>query len=106
MPTTGGNIAKYNSFAGIASGDVKSEFQSEYTFCKFEGTSGEEFVALELLMDWEGLNKEAHGTEPRTSPMLNPAFTHMGLSQKPHPKTINLFEVLFVKGTGNVNNMN
>ena len=70
--------------------------------CQWEGDSGEEFVALELLMDWEG---KTPGVNEKSSPLLNPNMTHMGISQKPHSKCINLFELMFIKGTGNTNSM-
>ena len=101
VPKKGGNIERYAQLSGAATA-VQAENQAEYTFCKFEGETGEEFIALQLLLDWEGMNE---GTPARSSPLLNPVFTHMGVSQKPHPKAINLFELLFIKGTGNTNNM-
>jgi hypothetical protein len=101
VPKKGGNIERYQEILG-ASIPIAAEHQAEYTFCKFEGETGEEFIALQLLLDWEGMNE---GTPAGTSPLLNPVFTHMGCSQKPHPKTINLFELVFIKGTGSTNNM-
>ena len=48
-PTLGGNITKYSELSG---GD-KSATCSEYTMVKFTGTTGEEFVALQLALDFE-----------------------------------------------------
>ena len=48
-PTLGGNITKYSELTG---GD-KSASCSEYTMVKFTGCTGEEFVALQLALDFE-----------------------------------------------------
>ena len=56
IPKKGGNIARYAQLCG-ASGAVEADNQAEYTFCKFEGETGEEFLALQLLLDWEGMNE-------------------------------------------------
>ena len=52
-PTKGGNIAKYSELSG---GD-KAPFAFEFTFAQFEGTRGEEFVALQMALDFEGMNE-------------------------------------------------
>lgn len=48
-PALGGNIAKYSELTG---GD-KSASCAEYTMVKFTGCTGEEFVALQLALDFE-----------------------------------------------------
>ncbi len=48
-PTQGGNIAKYSEL----SGDDKSASCFEFTMPKFQGTTGEQFVALQLALDFE-----------------------------------------------------
>ena len=47
--TKGGNIAKYNELLG----EDKSTVCAEFTFPQFEGTTGQEFVALQLAMNAE-----------------------------------------------------
>jgi len=51
--TKGGNIAKYNEIIG----EDKTSVCAEFTFPKFEGTTGQEFIALQLALnaeDFEG----------------------------------------------------
>ena len=50
IPTQGGNIAVYNEKRG----QDKTEFCAEYTMCQWDGTLGEDFIGLELILDWEG----------------------------------------------------
>jgi len=52
-PTKGGNIAKFSELSG---GD-KADSCYEFTMPGFEGQRGEEFVALQLALDFEGLNE-------------------------------------------------
>mmetsp|Transcript_22389 Transcript_22389/g.27539 ORF Transcript_22389/g.27539 Transcript_22389/m.27539 type:complete len:234 (-) Transcript_22389:99-800(-) len=57
-PTKGGNIAKYNEIKG---GDNTSSC-AEFTFPQFEGTTGQQFIALQLALDFEdfeGAEKDA-----------------------------------------------
>ena len=49
VPTLGGNIAKYSEISG---GD-KSSSCTEYTMVKYQGSTGEDFVALQLALDFE-----------------------------------------------------
>jgi hypothetical protein len=48
-PALGGNIAKYSELSG---GD-KADTSHEFTMVKFEGTTGEEFIALQMALDFE-----------------------------------------------------
>jgi len=62
-PTLGGNIAKYSEITG----SEKESTCSEFTMVKFEGSTGEEFVALQLALDFEdfqGANKDKVVSEP------------------------------------------
>lgn len=52
VPTQGGNIAKFSEISG---GD-KATSCHEFTMVKFTGTTGEEFVALQLALDFEDFN--------------------------------------------------
>ena len=47
--TKGGNIAKYNEIIG----EDKTSTCAEFTFPKFEGTTGQEFIALQLCLNAE-----------------------------------------------------
>jgi len=49
VPALGGNIAKYSELSGSDSSGSCAEF----TMVKFTGTTGEEFVALQLALDFE-----------------------------------------------------
>lgn len=60
---------------------------AEYTMCKFTSESAAEFVALELLLNW---NKE------QASPLLRPELNKVGISLMAHKKQENLFQLLFV----------
>lgn len=48
-PALGGNIAKFTEL----SGSDKTGSCHEYTMVKFEGTTGEEFIALQMALDFE-----------------------------------------------------
>ena len=48
-PTKGGNIAKYTEL----SGSDKTGSCSEFTMIKYQGTTGDDFVALQLALDFE-----------------------------------------------------
>ena len=92
VPTQGGNIEVYNSIVG----SDKSTVCEEYTMCQFEGQSAQEFIALQLILDW---NRE--GEAGKNSPILNKDTTKVGISNKAHKKTKNLIQVLYVKMTVN-----
>ena len=53
VPTKGGNIAKLTA----ASGEDKTASCFEFTMPKFEGSTGTEFVALQLALDFEDFDK-------------------------------------------------
>ena len=65
------------------------EMCEEYTMYKYELTTAEQFVALQLIMDW--------GVAQR-SPILRREVTKMGVSVKAHRRTGNLIQCLYVKG--------
>jgi hypothetical protein len=68
--------------------------------CQFEGSSAQDFVALELILDW---NKEGEDKKKALkSPILDKDTTRVGISNKAHPKTKNLIQVLYIKSTVNV----
>ena len=79
----GGNVEAYSKATGMD----QTSFCAEFTMCKWEGTAGEDFIALQLILDWAG-RIVAKG--PRYSPLLNPKMTMIAISQKPHPKEVNL----------------
>ena len=70
-PTLGGNIAKFTEL----SGQDKSAVCSEFTMLKFPGSTGDEFVALQLALDFEGLNSGAKkdGAEASATAAAKPA---------------------------------
>ena len=61
QPTLGGNVAKYTEL----SGQDKSAGCSEFTMVKFTGTTGEQFIALQLALDFEGMNE---GSKDKLAP--------------------------------------
>lgn len=125
---------------------------AEFTMPQFEGTTGQEFVALQLALDFEDFdaaaaakkpaetsgeapdksttnvipdgpaepteekkatdetktaeeNKKADAAKPAEkpgySPILDDEVQNVGISNKVHPKTINLIQVLYVKSVSN-----
>lgn len=73
-PALGGNIAKFSEISG---GD-KSSSCAEYTMVKFTGTTGEEFVALQLALDFEDFkgvnaaNPDAVAVQPESTEVPKP----------------------------------
>lgn len=67
---------------------------AEYTMCKFESNSAAEFVALQLILDW---NKFDGSIENQPSPILKPQFNKVGISLKLHKRCMNIYQVMFVK---------
>ena len=92
VPTKGGNIEAYNTIVG----SDKTATCEEYTMCQFEGSTAQEFIALQLILDW---NRE--GDAGKKSPVLNKDTTRVGISNKAHKKTKNLIQILYVKMTVN-----
>ena len=88
----GGNVEVYGTIVGA---DKKTVCE-EYTMCQFEGQSAQEFIALQLILDW---NRE--GEAGKKSPVLNKDTTKVGISNKAHKKTKNLIQILYVKMTVN-----
>jgi len=78
-PALGGNITKFTELSGAD----KSTSCAEYTMVKFTGTTGEEFVALQLALDFEDFkgtnaaNPEAVAASPEAAnmPEAKPAAT-------------------------------
>ena len=60
-PALGGNAAKYGEILG----EDKTAACSEFTMVKFQGSTGDQFVALQLALDFEGLNE---GTKDKMAP--------------------------------------
>jgi hypothetical protein len=81
VPEKYGNIAAYNEIVG----SDKTVMCEEYTMCKYEGSDAREFVALELILDW---NRE--GEAGKKSPILNKEVRNVGISNKAHKQVVNL----------------
>ena len=47
-------------------------------------------------MDWE-----REGRKSQHSPILNPEVSFVGISNKPHKKTVNIVNILYVKTSTN-----
>ena len=92
-PTQGGNTEAYVETIG----DDKTALCEEYTMCQYMGDNALEFVGLELLLDWS-----REGEFASKSPILNKEVSRVGISNKSHPKTKNLIQVLYVKATANI----
>ena len=91
-PTMGGNIDAYKTVIG----DDKSPNCDEYTMCQYMGSSAFEFIGLQMILDY---NRE--GEEAEKTPVLDPNTCKVGISNKAHPKTKNLIQILYVKSTVN-----
>ena len=63
---------------------------------KYEGVSAEEFVALELALDWD-----REGEEGKKSPLLDKEISMVGISNKAHKAVTNIIQVLYIRGTAN-----
>ena len=92
-PALGGNMEKYKEIVG----EDKNSECFEYTMTKFEGTAAEEFVCLELALDWD-----REGEEGKKSPLLDKDISLVGISNKAHKSCINVIQVLYIRGTVNV----
>ena len=92
VPTKGGNIEKYKTITG----EEKASECFEYTMCKYEGSCAEEFIALELVLDWD-----REGEEGKKSPLLDKDVSMVGISNKAHKTTTNVIQILYIKGTVN-----
>ena len=79
VPSRGGNIEVYKGLAG------EDKICQEYTMCQYMGDSAKEFIALELILDW---NRE--GEAGKKSPVLCKETCSIGISNKSHKKTKNL----------------
>ena len=64
--------------------------------CQYLGDSAKEFIALELILDW---NRE--GAEGKRSPVLEEQTARVAISNKTHKKTKNLIQVLYIQAKAN-----
>jgi cysteine synthase len=64
----------------------------EYTMCQYMGDSAKEFIALELILDW---NRE--GDLAKKSPVLAVETGRVGISNKAHKQTKNLIQILYIQ---------
>ena len=87
QPTLGGNIICYTELAKV---NIACE---EFTMPRFESSSGADFVALQMILDW-GRN----GPLGKQTPILKKDLNSVGVSVKAHRMTVNLVQVLYVKG--------
>jgi len=92
VPAKGGSIAQFAELQV----DQRNNECEEYTMVKFESQDAMEFVALELAMDWE-----REGDAGKKSPILDQSVTKVGISNKPHKKTQNIINILYVKSSSN-----
>ena len=121
-PTKGGNIAKYSELTG----SDKTSSCCEFTMPQFEGTTGFEFVALQLALDFENFEgakrpaapeaaasgsapdkgetvapAKAAGAGADYTPILDENVQLVGISNKAHKQTKNVIQVLYIKSVGN-----
>lgn len=86
VPAWGGNILVYTNMVGTG---VECE---EYTMCKWESSVAAEFVALQLILDYNQFYKaNIDDGNMIASPILKPECTNVGISLLAHEKAINLF---------------
>lgn len=88
VPSPNGNIAVYTEMR--VGQPVNCE---EFTYPKYEFENACKFVALQLLLDWNRQPPLAN-----QSPILKQDVVAVGVSMLGHPKTLNLTQVLYVKG--------
>jgi len=87
QPTLGGNGLAYTEITKV---NIACE---EFTLPRFEPSTGGEFVALQMILDW-GRN----GPLGKQTPILKKDLSSVGISVKAHRMTVNLVQVLYVKG--------
>ena len=63
---------------------------------KYEGSLADEFIALELALDW---NRE--GDDAKKSPLFDKDVSLVGISNKAHKTTVNVIQILYVSATVN-----
>ena len=93
VPTKGGNIDEYGKIIG----EDKVACCEEYTMCQYMGHSAFEFIGLQMLIEY---NRE--GENAKKTVVLDKDLCKVGISNKSHPKTKNLIQLLYVKSTTNV----
>lgn len=81
-PTVGGNVAVFNQMGCMME-------CVEYTHFKYELATAEQFVALQMILDF-GKNK--------SSPLINRNVHSMGLCVGTHRQCTNLINCLYVVG--------
>ena len=94
-PAEGGNLAKFKEQAG----DGREPLGVEYSFFGYKGSNAEEFVSILLVRDFEK-NKDLEGLK---SPLLDPKFAFIGISNDAHTKTVNSIQIILLESL--VNNM-
>ena len=92
VPAKGGNIEKYRTITG----EEKAGQCFEYTMVKYEGSLADEFIALELALDW---NRE--GEEGKKSPLFDKDISIVGISNKAHKTTQNVIQILYISSPTN-----
>ena len=90
VPAKGGNIEKLKTITGD---EGKTGECYEYTMVKYEGHQADEFIALELALDWD-----REGEEGKKSPLLDKDIATVGISNKAHKTTQNVIQVLYIRG--------
>ena len=89
VPRQGGNIHVYKT---MCPGDAVCE---EFTMCQFDNEDAKQFVAVEMIMEW---NKQSDdGKIVKRTPVLDEMTGRVGISNKPHKKTTNLIQILYVQ---------
>ena len=86
IPERGGNIEQYNRIMGR---EVACE---EYTMCQFESSLAAQFVALQLILDWG-----RQGEFEKSSPLLKPVTTKVGIAVIAHKRAVNVIQCLYIK---------
>ncbi len=86
FPYPGGNVETLQRLVG---GPVPAE---EFTLPRFELSSGADFVAVQLIMDYR-----TEGAMTGRSPILNPEVTRVGISNRANRFSVNLIQTLYVK---------
>lgn len=86
-PAHGGNIIAFTEITAV---NIPCD---EYTMPRYELSTGGEFVALQMILDW-GRN----GPLGKQTPVLKRDVVSVGVSVKAHRMTVNLIQVLYVRG--------
>ena len=60
--------------------------------CKYEGANANEFIALEMILDWD-----RKGEASKKSPVVNREVQRVGISNKAHKSVVNLIQLIYIK---------